>query len=681
MGSVVDENSVPFEGLRVSVREPGNLFGSEIGHQATDTSGGFSFTYISDTWAPRVGARELEIVVQNQVLREIRRIPKDDPAAEVLNLDPITIPRADVEGFLATLGTGQAQSVSRDNAVSVKIDNEAFEHAAKLIKNAQESVLLTQLMFGIPSFFDQDPAQEVTQQVFTFADPAPDADAPRKVGPLDQRPERIILDAADRGVEVRILLNAMEIPLFVRLLVGAILLPLGGSDGLFALDSLVRDPLTDLDEVKRYFDPAGRSGIKPHKFVQPVPLNGVFHSKLVLADGKRALSIGSPFSQTYNDSHDHAIDAPRRGASDGFPKHDAGFAVTGPAVADLHKSLELFWNHAVPGDPVAALPLPPPVAEPEPGDLMTSMQIVRTLSAETFAGNSEGEKGILEAYLRAIDNATDFVYLETQYFTDDHIGAALVEAMKRNPSLQVIMVLNIEPDVPTYPFKQRRLITRIRKGIGQTPASPQRFGVFTRWSFEEHTGRPRILPVYVHAKAAVVDKTWATIGSANLDGLSLDSSLLSDVLRKVFPIREQRAIEVNGVMLNGVDGHPASEIVDLVRRTLWAEHLNFALARDMPDPEATELLTRPAGGWLSLWSTRAKATLDQLVLDPGGLQTGMARVLPWPDDDSTHDTPRDHLKALKVDVHRVVPLKGTRSFLFDAGDWDPKSKSAEVDDD
>ena len=131
----------------------------------------------------------------------------------------------------------------------------------------------------------------------------------------------------------------------------------------------------------------------------------------------------------------------------------------------------------------------------------------------------QGEKGILEAYLRGIASAKEFIYLETQYFTNDAIGDGLVNALLSEPNLKVIVLLNIEPDVPTYPFKQRRLITRIRRAIGQTPTGPQRFGVFTRWTHESvgervtmmpsgssepdpqtKDPRPRLLPVYIHAK-------------------------------------------------------------------------------------------------------------------------------------------------------------------------------------
>ena len=54
-----------------------------------------------------------------------------------------------------------------------------------------------------------------------------------------------------------------------------------------------------------------------------------------------------------------------------------------------------------------------------------------------------------------------------------------------------------------------------------------RVGVFTRWAYDESSRtRPWVAPVYIHAKGGVVDDSWATVGSANLDGLSLDHNLL-----------------------------------------------------------------------------------------------------------------------------------------------------------
>jgi hypothetical protein len=182
----------------------------------------------------------------------------------------------------------------------------------------------------------------------------------------------------------------------------------------------------------------------------------------------------------------------------------------------------------------------------------------------------------------------------------------------------------------------------------------------------------------VHAKAAVVDNQWATIGSANLDGLSLDSMLLWDKLNGFLGFdlfRQQRAIEVNGCFINS-DG--ASPVVDKLRRKLWAEHLGFSKSAGVPDIDASEIATRPAGGWLSLWNERAAANLQRLIATPSASFDNMARVLPWPKQNTTYKTPRKHLDALGIKTYKVVPLRSTRKFDFKLGDWDKKSR-AEMD--
>jgi len=333
----------------------------------------------------------------------------------------------------------------------------------------------------------------------------------------------------------------------------------------------------------------------------------------------------------------------------------------------------------------------------KPPDGECAVQLVRTLSCQQFDSMPQGEKGILEAYLRGFASAKEFIYLETQYFTNDAIGDGLVNALLSEPNLKVIVLLNIEPDVPTYPFKQRRLITRIQRAIGQTPTGPQRFGAFTRWTHESvaervtmkpsassepdpqtKDPRPRLLPVYIHAKAGIVDNTWATVGSANLDGLSLDSSLPSDILNGLFHRDEQRAIEVNGVFFD--TKAPPNNVVDILRRKLWAEHLGFLKTDGTPDTEENllQVAQKPAAGWLDLWITRAKATLDHLTLTPAQSSSGKARVLPWPTDNSTHKTPRDHMDALGVTpnkIYKVAPLKSTAAFDFKSGKWNLKKKA------
>jgi phosphatidylserine/phosphatidylglycerophosphate/cardiolipin synthase-like enzyme len=634
----------------------------------------------------------LTIEVTDSVGRQVYLRDHDDKAGpgNLLEFD-IIIPEADFSGFLVTLLTGrnnpdehmlQGWGVCHGTRIKFLLDHEAFTETARLFHEARDWIYFSQLYFQLPKAFVQNAANEKPSMIFTF-NPALDADHIRKANANDLRPERLLLEAADRDVDVKVLLHAVDIPLFFKIAAGVLLFPFVGTDCFSIVKELLDANFTDTDEVQSYFKQSGRKKIDVQPFRQPIFRTGVMHAKILVADSC-ALSIGSPYGQSYNDSHDHLIDAPMRGNEDEFPQHDVGFAATGPVIKMFHENLKLLWdNRSEDLDQNSKFPdWPPPIPESHHGpslsrlvdDGVCTAQVVRTLSAGRFNSFPDGEKGILEAYLRAIRNARDFIYLETQYFTDDNIGYALAQAMKDRPQLQTIIVLNIRPDVPFYPFKQRRLIHCIRKEIGYSnrDAEPYRFGVFTRWTHRQTNQRPEILPIYIHAKVGIVDNKWATVGSANLDGLSLDSMLVGDYLN-----REQRAIELNLCMLNGVDGAPQSDVVDILRRKLWAEHLGFSSGLGTPNIEDPELKAPPPGekrDWLKLWHDRADAALQQLINNPTQPLTKKAQVLPWPDQNNTYKRPREHIEALGIKSYKLVPLKSTRPFDFKDGVWKEGSK-------
>ncbi|MFC5834906.1 hypothetical protein [Nonomuraea insulae] len=176
----------------------------------------------------------------------------------------------------------------------------------------------------------------------------------------------------------------------------------------------------------------------------------------------------------------------------------------------------------------------------------------------------------------------------------------------------------------------------------------------------------------MHSKTSLLDGTWATIGSANLDGASLD---FTQHLHKLLP-GEVRNTEVNCVILNGVEGQPPTPVVDLLRRRLWAEFLGFESSPGVPDPDHERLAAPPAGGWLKLWRERADGKLERLKRDPADVAPG--HVLPWPDVDRTLHHPREHLDVLGVDTSRIDVLKGVRAFSFKEGRYNERLPELDV---
>jgi phosphatidylserine/phosphatidylglycerophosphate/cardiolipin synthase-like enzyme len=428
---------------------------------------------------------------------------------------------------------------------------------------------------------------------------------------------------------------------------------------------LVNDRLLDpglfdsLNSLNKYYDQAqekSQNSVEVRGF--PRAATTPMHAKIAVVDGKKAYVVGSPFVQGYFDAQTHTVDEPRRGVKSFFehtscaPIHDVSASIEGPAVEALSRSFLELWDHD------GSLSAPAAVAQPAAGN--TAVQIVRTLPGNLLPAVPRGETGILEAYLRAIREAEDTIFVDNQYFTDPLVGKALVRALNLHPNVQVIMVLNGRIDIPFYQSLQTRLILGMIDDLN--PDAKPRFGVYTLWSHDAASAPQRIIRIYTHAKAGVVDDKWATVGSANLDGVSLHLSqhLIPPVSAQ--ERLEKRNIEINALIFNEVDGLPASPVPGQLRRLLWAEYLGYGDA-DHPD-----LQSPPPGGWLELWRERAAAKLTGLKASPPAGHAAL--ILEWrPEAD-----PVKHLLALGLSRAQVlkslrVQSEG-RSFTFETGQWD-----------
>jgi hypothetical protein len=206
---------------------------------------------------------------------------------------------------------------------------------------------------------------------------------------------------------------------------------------------------------------------------------------------------------------------------------------------------------------------------------------------------------------------------------------------------------------------------------------------------------------YVHSKVAIVDDVWATVGSANLDGVSLTASdnasasrsfwywLLGTVagLRRTGDLTQDRASETNLMLFNGLASQPASTLPADLRCRLWAEHLGLVDGTGAPDPTNAAVTTPPeSGGWLQLWTDAAAAKVSGLTQqgsDP--ITLSPARILPYPVDEgdpgeqqdepasypAVHDVsnPQNYLSELGVDTTALTILSGFSRFSFQTSDW------------
>jgi hypothetical protein len=103
------------------------------------------------------------------------------------------------------------------------LGQDAFRQAAKLFREAKQAIAISQLFFPLSEVFKADANQEATRLIFDFAGTQPDAHALIAGAVKGDRPEHLLLDAAnERGVDARIVLNNIEVPLFIKIALGAL---------------------------------------------------------------------------------------------------------------------------------------------------------------------------------------------------------------------------------------------------------------------------------------------------------------------------------------------------------------------------------------------------------------------------------------------------------------------------
>ena len=634
-GRVVDESGNGIAGLAVVVSDQSALFSSDLNNALTDETGAYTVPIAADLF-PELGTRQLGISVRTGVYKNPTSGPKvpvgrvlysstsPDGAGDVLTVGDITLRQADVTGWPVSLpGTTNALPVQNGNALRPLPDDlAAWGRVASSMHGAQQSVSVMQLTLDMPRQYQTDATQEYPEIILAFPDSFDGSTPPTTATDPTTfpRPERLLLDAASAGQQARVMISA----------VGNWL----ASAGFWVGELLSAGPKGDADAVGKYFTAAGSQAqalaFTTHGF-------SVVHAKAVLIDATGAgtgqtegILLGSPFEQSYWDTGNHQVYEAQRGSCSGepIPVHDVSIGVRGPLVADLQQQFLVHWNkYCLPAQTVQALdPAPAELTAAGDGEYLATAQLARTVNISTLPGLDQGEQGILEAYLRMIEQATDYIYIENQYFTDQAIGDALIGALTdpARPDLQVILMLNVVPDIKFYPAWQTNLFGRIEREIG---AAASRFGVFTAWSHtgptsDHHQAKPVIMPNYLHTKTAVADGTWATIGSANLDGASLDEFQILQPLLGV-----NRNDELNVLVFGDTTaGFPQTGFVDALRVALWSEHLGIPA----DDPRLSAATLSASHGWLQLWNDCATAKLQGLIDNPADIDPSKGRVLAYP---------------------------------------------------
>jgi phosphatidylserine/phosphatidylglycerophosphate/cardiolipin synthase-like enzyme len=258
------------------------------------------------------------------------------------------------------------------------------------------------------------------------------------------------------------------------------------------------------------------------------------------------------------------------------PWHDIQLQVRGPAVGDLAHTFRERWDDPTPLDhrnpwrhwiarvarePRRARPLPPrPAVPPTAGP--HAVQVLRTYPAKRppYPFARRGERSIARAYGKAFARARRLIVIEDQYLWSAQVADVVATALRRSPDLLLIALVPRYPEQGGVLSEPPELVGHQQAVAAVRAAGGERVAVY---DLENDEGTP----VYVHAKACIVDDVWATVGSDNMNlrSWSHDSELACAVLDATRDEREPRD--------PGGQGDGARRFARDLRLRLSAEHL------------------------------------------------------------------------------------------------------------
>ncbi|WJF90702.1 phospholipase D-like domain-containing protein [Paraburkholderia bonniea] len=263
-----------------------------------------------------------------------------------------------------------------------------------------------------------------------------------------------------------------------------------------------------------------------------------------------------------------------------FPRWDFAVELSGPSVADVRAAFELQWCRIQPGrspssvaaaavaTAMAASVSANPNANPSPDQTResTSRRVWRRIRKRSFLAAGEpcvafvardnliNRRAIEKAYLVAIGKARAQVLLANPYFMPGRkLRRALKHAAQRGVDVRLVIGKKEFAALDyAVPFLYRSLL---RAGV--------KIAEYER--------------TMLHGKVAVVDSNWCTVGSSNLDALSLVLNNEANVLLVLHPeidaLREALLVafdEAHQINLATYEARPAGE-----RLLNWAAYTAY----------------------------------------------------------------------------------------------------------
>ncbi len=267
--------------------------------------------------------------------------------------------------------------------------------------------------------------------------------------------------------------------------------------------NVIYDGVGALDTPRAFFERLKSAGIAVLEFNPVNPLvghapwsiNNRDHRKLLVVDGHTAFVGGINISGVYSAG---SISL-RRGktSGDGTAWRDTDLRLQGPVVAELQKLFIGTWEKQR-GQPLAARSYFPPL-EPRGGEL------VRAIGSTP----DDAYSAMYLTLISAIENAERQVYLTNAYFVPDpQLLKSLKSAAARGVDVRLVLPGQSDSAL-VFHAGRSHYADLLESGV----------------KLYERNG------AMLHAKTAVIDGVWSTVGSTNLDWRSfLDNDEVNAVV-------------------------------------------------------------------------------------------------------------------------------------------------------
>ena len=251
--------------------------------------------------------------------------------------------------------------------------------------------------------------------------------------------------------------------------------------------NFIYDSVGSLGTPKEFFKPLKDSGAKVLEFNPINPLtarkgwqvNRRDHRKLLIVDGQVAFVGGINISSVYSSGS-----YGRSKSSEGKPPwRDTHLRMAGPVVSEFQKLFMATWSQQK-GEPLASKNY-----FPEPGS--KGNEVVRAIGSSPEEPYSQ----MYVTLLSAINSAESQVFLTNAYFVPDpQLLTALKEAVQRGVDVRLLLPAKTD-SIMVFHASRSYYDELLSAGVK----------IYERQD------------ALLHAKTAMIDGVWSTIGSTNLD--------------------------------------------------------------------------------------------------------------------------------------------------------------------